>query len=133
MESVRVHIPPGKPLMIFDGDCQFCSYWIRRWQHATADRVEYLPSQDEKVAEHFPEIPRKSFEESVQLVEPDGAVYSGAEAVFRSLAANPRRQRWLRLYQRRPVFARLTEWGYHFIAQHRTFFSKLTKLLLRPY
>jgi hypothetical protein len=55
----------------------------------TGPAVDYLPAQDPRIAEQFPEIPRPQFAEAVQLIDPDGEVFSGAEAVFRTLAHNP--------------------------------------------
>ena len=115
--------------MIYDGDCGFCVCWIRRWQRATGDRVDYLPFQDPRVAVRFPEIPRERYEAAVQLIEPDGTVTGAAEAVFRSLAANPERRHWLERYHRSQGFARFTEGAYSFVARHRTFFSRLNRLL----
>lgn len=126
-KTIHVTTPPAKPLMVFDGDCNFCTLWIRRWQRKTGDDVDYLPSQDANIATRFPEIPRERFESSVQLIDPDGAVYSGAEAVFRGLAKNPRRTTLLGLYQTYPSFAHATEWAYRLVAGHRTFFSRLTR------
>src|SRR5208282_3824301 len=125
--TIRVAAPPSKPLMVFDGDCNFCTLWIRRWQQITGDAVDYLPSQDASTAAQFPEIPRERFQTAVQFLETDGAVYSGAEAVFRTLAKNPR-WRWpLTIYERAPVLARITESAYGFVAGHRTLFSRLTR------
>jgi predicted DCC family thiol-disulfide oxidoreductase YuxK len=126
--ALRVASPPAKPLMIFDGDCNFCAFWICRWQGATGERVEYLPFQDPSIAARFPELPRDEFERAVQLLEPDGAVYSGAEAACRALAHNPHEQWLLDWYVHSPVFARTLEWGYGFVASHRRFFSALTRL-----
>ena len=117
--------------MIYDGDCSFCKFWIHRWKRATSDRVEYLPFQDARIALQFPEIPREQFESAVQLIEPTGTVYQAAEAVFRSLAFNPQRRRWLRYYESSRLFASATEWGYGFIARHRSFFFVLTRIFLR--
>ncbi len=64
--------------MIYDGDCRFCSLWVRRWQQATGDEVDYLPSQDPRVAAQVPELPREQFDAAVQLVEPEGTVFGGA-------------------------------------------------------
>ena len=97
--GLRVAMPPPKPLMVFDGDCNFCTLWIRRWQQMTGDAVDYLPAQDPRIAEQFPEIPRAQFDTAVQLIEPDGTVHSGAEAVFRTLAHNPKRHWPLHIYQ----------------------------------
>ncbi len=128
METARVQSPPAKPLLIFDGDCHFCLFWIRRWQRATGDRVDYLPYQSPTMAGQFPELTPERFEKSVQFIEPNGTVYQGAEAVFRSLATNPRRQHLQWMYQKIPGFAPLTEWCYRFVANHRTLFSALTRL-----
>ena len=126
--GLRTAQPPPKPLMVYDGDCNFCTRWILRWRQITGEAVDYLPSQDPRVADQFPDIPRKHFEEAVQLIETDGAVYSGAEAVFRCLAKNPKRQWGLRAYQRSPAFARFTGWAYRLVADHRMFFSLLTRM-----
>ena len=126
--DLHVASSPPKPLMIFDGDCNFCALWIRRWQQATGDAVEYHPFQDARITEQFPELSRKQFETAVHLVEPDGAVYRGAEAVFRALAHNPRKCGPLRWYQQSAGFAAATERCYRFVAEHRPLFSWLTRI-----
>ena len=127
--GIRVTVPPAKPLMVFDGDCNFCTLWIRRWQQMTGGRVDYLPAQDPRIAAQFPEIPREHFNTAVQFIETDGVVYSGAEAVFRALAHNPNRQWPLRAYQNSSAFANLTEWAYRLVAENRKVFSLLTRWL----
>ncbi|HZV34533.1 MAG TPA: DUF393 domain-containing protein, partial [Verrucomicrobiae bacterium] len=127
MEPAQIASAPAKPLMVYDGECNFCKFWILRWQRATNDRVDYIASQDSRVAEQFPELPRERFEQSVQLIETDGNVYSGAEAVFRSLTYS-RAWGWLLwLYQNVPGFKPITEWMYQFVAQRREGFSILTR------
>src|SRR5260221_7395027 len=125
--DIRVAALPTKPLLVFDGDCNFCTLWIRRWQQMTGDAVDYLPSQDASIVARFPEIPRERFETAVQLIETNGEVYSGAEAVFRTLSKGSN-WRWpLRAYEKIPAFAKITERAYGFVAGHRTFFSRLTR------
>jgi len=126
-EQLRVAAPPSKPLLIFDGECRFCRRWIERWRGVTGEEVDYLPFQDPIIAERFPEIPRADFEQAVQLVMPDGCVYSAAEAVLRALVA-ARRERWLLwLYRKLPVFSVLAETIYHEVAVNREFLSKLDR------
>jgi predicted DCC family thiol-disulfide oxidoreductase YuxK len=115
--------------MIYDGECRFCTLWIRRWQCITGDRVDYLPAQDARVGREFPEIPASEFERSVQLISPAGVVYSGAEAVFRSLATHPRWRFALNAYELRPGVAAISETCYAWIARHRRFASVMTRLL----
>ena len=111
----------SKPLLVYDNDCDFCRYWIAQWQHITSDRVDYAPYQE--VAEEFPDIPPSAFENSVQLILQNGTVLSGAEAVLRAL--NNGFLLWC--YNRLPGFASVSEGFYRFVAQHRPFFSALTR------
>jgi lipase maturation factor 1 len=120
---------PPRPLMIYDGDCNFCKFWIVRWQQTTAGTVDYIASQEPRVAEQFPELPRERLGASVQLVETDGTVFEGADAVFRALAYN-RGFRWPRwCYEHVSGVAPVTEAAYAFVASRRTFFSMLTRML----
>jgi lipase maturation factor 1 len=127
--AVRVAAPPQKPLLVYDGDCNFCTLWIHRLRCVTGDTVEYVPSQDPQVVQWFPEIPRHAFDSSVQLIQPDGSVYDGSEAVFLSLSRNPDFRWFHDLYEVFPPFAHVTEWAYKIVARHRTFSSLATRLL----
>ena len=113
--------------MVFDGDCNFCTLWIRRWRQMTGVSVDYLAAQDPHIPTQFPEIPREQFDTAVVLIEPDGTVYSGAEAVFRALAHCPDHQWSWRTYQNSSAFAKCTERVYEFVAGHRLFFSRMTR------
>jgi len=64
----------------------------------------------------------------VQLIEPDGIIYSGAEAALRALAHNAHGQWLLDWYEHSPIFASIAEKSYRFVADHRRFFSSLTRL-----
>ena len=123
----HVAAPPPKPLLIWDGECLFCRHWIERWRDMTAGQVDYATSQE--VAEKFPEISREDFERSVVLIEPDGQIYCGAEAVYRSLRC-PSSKRWLEWsYYHLAGFAQISEFFYGIIARHRRFGSAVTRLL----
>ena len=111
--DIRVAAPPPKALMIYDGDCNFCTLWIRRWRQITGDAVDYLPSRDVVVTAQFSEIPASRFLTAVQLIEADGMVYSGAEAVFRGLAKNPKWRWLLTVYENVPAIARLYKGAIH--------------------
>ena len=115
------------PLLVYDGDCNFCRYWVSRWQYLTGDRVAYTPFQ--QVPGQFPEIPLEQFETAVRLIEPSGEVFGGAEAVFRTLAYAPGQGWGLWGYQKIPGVAPVTEWCYRLIARNRTIFSALTRWL----
>src|SRR5436305_3374629 len=90
--SLRVSNPPPKPLIIWDGECLFCRRWIERWREITRDEVDYETSQQS--GDRFPQISREQFQRAVVLIEPDGTISSGAEAVVRSLRYRSSK-RWL--------------------------------------
>ena len=106
-----------QPLLIYDGDCRFCMYWIRYWQRLTGPAVSYAPYQE--VTSQYPEIPVDAFKRAVQYVAPDGKIASGAEAVLLTLDGADGKALWLTLYRRLPGFAHIAESIYAFIAYHR--------------
>ena len=127
--DIQVAAPPPKPLLVYDDDCHFCRLWVDRGRQITGSAVDYLPSQHQDISRRFPEIPTQYYDRAVQLIDKDGRVYSGAEAVFRTLAANPNYDWPLRACQSVPALASITESAYNFVANHRPVFSRLTRWL----
>src|SRR6266699_2271401 len=125
----RQHVcnPPPKPLLIWDGECDFCRLWIERWREITAGKVEYATYQ--QAAHQFPEIPVEQFKRAMALIEPGGETFFAAEAVYRSLRYRSSR-RWLAWsYDHLPGFAAISEIAYKVIARHRGLGSTFTRLL----
>jgi predicted DCC family thiol-disulfide oxidoreductase YuxK len=115
----------NRPVLIYDGDCDLCRRWIARWSHVTEARIDIISSQE--AAHLFPEISPEQFQSSVQLVQPDGVVYEGAEAVFRTLAFNSSHRWPLWLYRNVYGVASATEFIYRFIARHRGSISRVMR------
>jgi predicted DCC family thiol-disulfide oxidoreductase YuxK len=107
-----------QPLLIYDGDCGFCIYWVRYWQKLTGDRVAYAPYQE--VAAQYPQIPVSAFQHAVQYIAPDGKIASGAEAALLTLSHTSGKGLWLTLYRHVPGFAAIAEGSYAFVASHRS-------------
>ena len=124
---LRVSNPPPKPLLLWDGECDFCRLWIERWKEITAGKIDYATYQE--AAEYFPEISRDEFKHSMVFIEPDGTAFFAAEAVYRSLAYRPSRT-WLAWsYDHVPGFAAISETVYKVVARHRGLGSTITRLL----
>jgi predicted DCC family thiol-disulfide oxidoreductase YuxK len=113
-----------QPLLIYDGDCRFCIYWVRYWQKLTGDRVTYAPYQE--VAAQYPQIPVTAFQRAVQYVAPDGKIASGAEAALLTLSHASGKGFWLTLYRQVPGFAAIAESLYALVASHRSAFYRPT-------
>ena len=119
------------PTVVYDGDCAICRYWVAYWQDLTGGLVIYRAYQE--AATEFPTIPPPAFRRAIQLIEPDGHVYSGAAATFRLLRHAPGRAAWWWCYSHLPGFAPLTECTYAFLARRRDLLNLLSKLLWRIY
>src|SRR6266446_3697709 len=119
-----------RPTFVYDGDCGICRYWVNYWQGLTDERVLYRPYQEAAV--DFPEIPREAFPHAVQLIEPDGQVYSGAAATYRVLRHARGRAAWWWLYAHLPGFSIASEWAYAFFARRRGLLNRVSKLLWGP-
>ena len=119
-----------RPLIIYDGDCDYCGLWISRWRKRLGDKLDFAPFQD--VWEQYPHIPRDNFSGAVHLIMPDGTAHSGAEAVFAISKAVGRPSLLLWLYRHFPGVASISETGYKFVAGHRDLCYKVTAGLWGP-
>ncbi len=115
-----------KPLLIYDGDCAFCRYWLDYWQKLTGDAVRYQPYQI--AAQDFPQIPLERFQGSVWLAEGEGRVSGGAQASF-GVLYHGGKPLWLWAYKHITGVAPLAERLYRFIAARRGLAFTLSKLL----
>ena len=126
-DAAKTPAADPRPLLVYDGDCGFCTYWARYWQELTSDRVEYRPYQE--VAVRYPAISQADFQRAVQFIAPDGHVASAAEASFLTLSHARGKGFWLALYRNLPGFATISELAYAFIAAHRPGFFRASLLL----
>ncbi len=108
--------------MLWDGECAFCFHWIQRWEKATGDTVEYRPFQE--VLSDFPQVTEAACKKAVQLVLPDGRVFSAAHAVLKSLAIGGRTQRLLSWYEHSRIFHWWAESAYRFVAANRAWLPR---------
>lgn len=122
-----VYPPTEKPMMVWDGECGFCKYWITNWKSKTDDRIDYRTFQE--VADQFKDIPLKEFKKASRLIEPDGSISSGPDSAYRSFRyfKNPV-SIWHRWYSHFKIFTFISDHSYNFIAKNRSFMFKLTKI-----
>ncbi len=116
---------PERPLLVYDGDCGFCRVWVDFWKQMAGEAVQFTPFQTGGI----PDIPREEFQRAVQLIMPDGRVFSGAAAALQlfSIAGSHRWLAWL--YRNAGWFRSVSERVYRFIAAHRDAGYRVTKLL----
>ncbi|MEU5833406.1 DUF393 domain-containing protein [Streptomyces diacarni] len=86
---MRTHPPapaPGRPLLLFDGDCGFCTTAVRFGERRVRPRCTSLPWQCAEPAElaALGVTPARAARE-VLWVTPAGTVHGGAQAVAKAL------------------------------------------------
>ena len=122
---------PERPVLIYDGECRFCCFWVERWRAWTKGAVEFVTSQEVIEMPRWEEIPREEFDRAVQLVLPDGRVLSGAAAAFGALE---RRWAWLgMMFRGMPGMAGASEWAYGLVARNRVGISRIWRTLSGPH
>src|SRR6476620_10443611 len=116
----------GRPLMVYDGEGAFCRARIEWWREATGERIEYVPYQEAKG--DVARLNRKELGRAVHLIDVDGTVSRGAEAVFRAMARCGDKRWLLWLYTWVPPFAWRAEAVYRIIAANRGPIARVYRL-----
>lgn len=111
--------PPGRHVVLYDGDCPFCSSQIRRLL-ALAKRgaLEALSIRDPSIPERFPGLSAEALAREMHLVLPDGRVVAGFEAAVRAVATRPFPGALAYLYYV-PGLRQLFDFAYAAIARNR--------------
>jgi len=117
--------PSDKPVMVWDGQCGFCAYWITNWKKNLGDKAEFRTFQSS--AADVPDIPRRAFMLASRWIEPDGSIHGGPKSAFRSLKHAGKHQ-WLdKWYEEKPWFKKLMDRAYRMVTKNRSFFLKVSK------
>jgi predicted DCC family thiol-disulfide oxidoreductase YuxK len=75
--------PPRVPVVLFDGDCGFCTAQARRL--AAPGKILLRSFREEGALAAFPGVTLEECLREMKLVGLDGRVYGGAEAIARAL------------------------------------------------
>lgn len=115
-----------RPVLVYDGDCDFCSGQVRYWQRLTGDAVDYATLRE--AAGAYPDIAAEDYAGNLQLHMPDGTRHSGATAAFRVLAAGGR-PGWLRASRLLPGLAAFADAVFRLMTRHPVAAARLSRLL----
>lgn len=109
--------------LVYDGECRVCIRTVNALRDRDREGLfELIPYQSTGVPDRFPEISEPEFQESVQLIGPEGGRWHGADAIEKifNLLPNARPLAWLfRIPLARPI-ARLL---YRLFARNRHMFG----------
>jgi predicted DCC family thiol-disulfide oxidoreductase YuxK len=111
--------PPGKYVLVYDGLCKFCTAGVRRFVRWMGPvEVELLDFQRAGALDRFPGLTHEGCMRAMQLVTPDGHVYSGFEAAVRAFATRRVLGQLASLYYV-PGLRRFLDWLYARVAANR--------------
>ncbi len=108
----------GTPLLIYDGHCRMCTREAARLQRWVHGGVRLESFHDAGVIERHPGLTREQCERALQMIDTDGRIYSGAEAIARVLRLRASLAPLARLYYV-PGLRRSIDWGYRWVARNR--------------
>lgn len=106
----------GQPVLVFDGDCGFCTTSVRFAERRVGVRARVVPWQFADLRALG--VTRERAEREVLWVE-DGRVYGGAQAVARLLIAAGLPWSPLGFVLRVPPFRWVAGWVYRLVAANR--------------
>jgi predicted DCC family thiol-disulfide oxidoreductase YuxK len=110
--------PPGHDVILFDGHCRLCRGAAKQLEHLLGGSGSELRSfREEGVLAAFPGISLERCERAMQLVQADGRVFEGAEAIVQALGRG-RIGRLLFVYYV-PGLRQVADWLYRLIARYR--------------
>ena len=105
-------------VLVFDGDCGFCTScvnFVTRW---ICPDVEIVPWQETDLAAIG--LTAVECAQALQFVECDGSTFSGSRAVTAMLRTAPRPWPWIAAVGDAPVIRRIADVGYRVIANNRS-------------
>ncbi len=112
-------------VIVYDGECRFCQWSIRRIRKLDrSDQFEYLPRQSDGVEKRFPQLIESDFNTGLRLIVETEDIHVGADAVYEIYRRMPPFHLVTWLY-RLPVLGGFFQWCYSLIARNRHMFGRV--------
>lgn len=106
-----------KPVVLYDGECNFCKKWVKEMRKTTGETVDYIPYQEG--CNVYKEVSREACQLAVQLIDEEKHVHSGMEVLY-WLLYRSNRYRWLyKLYLKSGLFRCFSNAVYHWVMKNR--------------
>ena len=109
-----------RPLLIYDGECQFCIKWANKFKTFTGNYVTFIPLQN--IPLDYEHVTRSACLQSVHFININDKVSKGAEAIFQLFYTANKAKLLFILYKWVPPFRFTSELIYNWIAKNRHLF-----------
>lgn len=118
------HDHTGAILIVYDGACAFCQRSIAAIrQRDRQGQFVYLPRQTPGLEERYPQLAVGDFETGMRLIEPDGTMHIGADAIHQIASRLPS-LRWAAWMYHVPIVHAVTRRIYSWVAANRMKLSR---------
>ena len=116
--SSRTVAEDARPVLIYDGHCRFCVQHVSWLERLVNGAVRLQSYHDPGVFKRYPGLKAAQCEGALQLVEPGGQIYGGAEAIAATLQLRPvlAPVGWLYYV---PGIRQVADWTYRLVARNR--------------
>lgn len=72
-----------RPVVVYDGECPFCLKHVDRMQRRDRGKAfEYQPRQADGLEDRFPRLTEGDFNSGMRLIDTDGSISVGADAIY---------------------------------------------------
>jgi predicted DCC family thiol-disulfide oxidoreductase YuxK len=105
------------PWLIYDGNCPFCERNSALLVRLLRGRLHRVPAAQSGYTQLHPSLTEEAAGARLHLLLPDGRLFSGAQAIARTLALAPWGRIGLVYYL--PGVGCLLEWAYRYVAANR--------------
>lgn len=110
---------PSKPTVIFDGSCQVCTGQMEKFQKQDANGDIAFVSKHDSQAKQFPQLAEPGNESGLRVVDENGQVHVGADAVYQISKRLPK-LRWVAWLYRIPGLRGIFRAGYRWLSARRS-------------
>ena len=111
---------PTRPVIIYDGECNFCLSGIRRIRDKDqADQFLYTPRQTQDLLGLYPQLAEIESKAGMRLIDRSGKVHCGADAVYQ-IYRRIGRYRYITWIYLVPVVRTLLKGMYLIISKNRS-------------
>jgi predicted DCC family thiol-disulfide oxidoreductase YuxK len=115
---------PGKDVVIYDGDCQFCCRQVERLKRLDGqNRLAFLSLHNDEVSRYAPNLTHDQLMEQMYVVDQKGRQHGGA-AAFRYLSCRLPRLWMLAPLMHIPFSLPIWRWLYGQVAKRRYRWNK---------
>ncbi len=119
MPTLQTTGEPARSVVVYDGECPFCLKQVERMKRRdTAGAFEYAPRQSEGLEQRFPKLAEGDFNSGMRLVNRDGSIEVGADAVYQ-IARRLSGWKLVAWLYRVPVLKSIFRSGYGLVAKYR--------------